>query len=285
MNLPPFELEQVTTVDEAIAAVQAADDGHIIAGGTVLVPMMKHQLLRPATLVDITRVDELAGVGVDGDVRLGPLATHAELSRDTTLARHAPLLATACGRVASPTIRSMGTIGGNVCYGESASDPPPALLALGARVELRGPEGSRTVELRDFYHGFYETDREPDELLTKIHVPVQPQDADWTYFKWTPRAQEDKPLLGLAVLIRRDGNDCHEARLAISGIDETPRLLAATGDHLTGESLDEARITAAAEVAATEVDPIDDLQGTSDYRRDMVRVWVRRVLLEMVRTR
>src|SRR5690606_13507230 len=109
--------------------------------------------------------------------------THRTIARSSAVREHCPLLAEACGRVASPTIRSMGTIGGNLCYGESASDPSPALLALGARVRIQGPEGSREVPMDQFFVGFYETAVGPQEVLTDILVPHQASSFNkWSYF-------------------------------------------------------------------------------------------------------
>src|SRR5262249_56031893 len=122
----------------------------------------------------------------------------------TDVRQRSPRLAYACGRVASPTIRSMGTLGGNLCYGESAADPSPALLALRAVVRLHGPDGERTVPITEFFTGFYETALQEGEVLTAVDVPDVLADARWRYLKWTPRAQEDKALVGLATILAFD---------------------------------------------------------------------------------
>jgi carbon-monoxide dehydrogenase medium subunit len=283
--LRPFEYAECRSLDEAIAALgQGGDDARLIAGGTALVPLMKHGVIRPARLVGIGRVRGLADIApADGGCRIGALASHRDLARSPLVQERAPLLARACGRVASPAIRSMGTLGGNLCYGESASDPAPALLALRARVGLRGPDGERTVPIEEFFTGFYETALGPAEILTHVEVPPLPAGARWTYLKWTPRAHEDKALVGLAVALALDGPHCREARLGLGGVDRSPVVLARTEAALRGRDLDEAAIARAAETAAQEVEPVDDLQGSAEYRRDMVRVWVRRVVTDLVR--
>ena len=180
MILRQFEYVECKRVDDAVAALaRTADDARVIAGGTALVPLMKHQVLRPAVLVSIVRVPGLADIVDDegGGLRVGGAATHWDVSRSPLVRERSPLLAYACGRVASPTIRSMGTLGGNLCYGESASDPSPALLALRARVRLRGPEGERAVPLEKFFTGFYETALAPAEILTTVEVPPMPAGA------------------------------------------------------------------------------------------------------------
>jgi carbon-monoxide dehydrogenase medium subunit len=172
----------------------------------------------------------------------------------------------------------MGTLGGNLCYGESASDPAPALLALRATVRLQGPGGCRTVPVTEFFTGFYETALHEAEVLTRIDVPAMPAGARWRYLKWTPRAQEDKALVGLAAMLVLDGRRCRVARLAVGGVGASPVVLARAEQALEGQELDDAAIARAADTAAGEVEPMDDLQGTAEYRRDMLRVWVRRVV-------
>lgn len=284
MILRPFEYVECRTVDEAVAALtRHGEDARLIAGGTALVPLMKHQILRPRVLVSLAGVAGLDTIAEreDGGLAVGALATHADVARSAPVRAAAPLLASAAGRVASPTIRSMGTIGGNLCYGESASDPSPALLALEARVRLAGPGGERVVALRDFFTGFYETALGEGEVLTGIEVPRQPAEARWRYLKWTPRAREDKALVGLAALLDVAGGRCRRARLGLGGVAASPVALRAAERALEGAALDRAAIAAAAEAAAAEVEPMADLQGSAEYRRAMVEVWVGRVLGEL----
>jgi aerobic carbon-monoxide dehydrogenase medium subunit len=284
MILRPFEYVECKGVEEAVAAlVRGGDDSRVIAGGTALVPLMKHQVLRPAALVSITRIPGLADIAAgDGDiVRIGGAATHHAVTRSALVRERSGLLADACGRVASPTIRQMGTLGGNVCYGESASDPSPALLALRARVRLHGPDGERVLPIEQFFTGFYETALAPGELLTALEVPPLPPGARWTYLKWTPRAREDKALIGLAAVLVAEGRRCRLARLGLGGVAPSPVVLAGAEQALEGRYLDEAAFEQAAEVAAAEVEPLDDLQGSAGYRRDMLRIWVRRVLRDL----
>jgi len=199
--------------------------------------------------------------------------------------QRSPLLAYACARVASPTVRSMGTLGGNLCYGESASDPSPALLALRASVRLQGPGGARTLPITQFFTGFYETALREAEVLTGVDVPALPAGARWRYVKWTPRAQEDKALVGLAAVLVMDGRHCHGARLGVGGVGASPVVLAGAEHALERQELDEATIARAADAAAAEVAPMDDLQGSAEYRRDMLRLWVRRVVTALAEGR
>jgi carbon-monoxide dehydrogenase medium subunit len=281
MILRPFGYVESKTVDDAVAALEGGgEDARLIAGGTALVPLMKHSVLRPSLLISIARVPGLADIApaVSGGLRIGGVATHWTVSHATLVQERSPLLAYACARVASPTVRSMGTLGGNLCYGESASDPSPALLALRASVLLHGPGGARTVPVTEFFTGFYETALRGAEVLISIDVPAMPAGARWRYVKWTPRAKEDKALVGLAAMLVLDGRRCRVARLAVGGVGASPVVLARAEQALEGQELDDATTARAADAAAGEVEPMDDLQGSPEYRRDMLRVWVRRVV-------
>ena len=285
MILRPFEYVESRTVEDAVVALRnGGEDARVIAGGTALVPLMKHALLRPSLLVGITKVLGLTEIGQteSGGLRVGGVVTHWAVSHSIAVRQQSPLLAYACGRVASPTIRSMGTLGGNLCYGESASDPSPALLALRATVRLHGPGGERTVPITEFFTGFYETALREAEVLTGIDVPEMPAGARWRYLKWTPRAQEDKALVGLATVLALDGRRCRVARLAVGGVGASPVVLAGAEHALESQELDDATIARAADAAASEVDAMDDLQGSADYRCAMLRTWVRRVLTGLV---
>jgi carbon-monoxide dehydrogenase medium subunit len=279
--LRPFAYVESKTVDDAVAALRnGGEDARVIAGGTALVPLMKHSVLRPSVLVSIVRVPGLAEItpAVSEGLRVGGAATHWAVSHSIAVQQRSPLLAYACARVASPSIRSMGTLGGNLCYGESASDPSPALLALRATVRLHGPGGERTVPITEFFTGSYATALREAEVLTGIDVPDMPAGARWRYLKWTPRAQEDKALVGLAAVLVIDGRRCRVARLGVGGVGASPVVLAGAEHALEHQELDDATIARAADAAAAEVDPMDDLQGSAEYRRDMLRTWVRRVV-------
>jgi CO/xanthine dehydrogenase FAD-binding subunit len=194
-----------------------------------------------------------------------------------------PLLAAACGKVASTVIRSMGTIGGNVCYAEPASDPPAALLALDATVVLKGRIGRRRVPVRAFFVDTSQTACAADEVLVEIVVPITRVGTEYRYLKWSPRAKEDKPLIGLAVLLRRDGDRCEDLQLGLSGVCPAPVLLRAPFAVLGEQELTPDSIAGAAHAAPVDVEPFDDNQASAEYRRAMVELWFNRVVWEFVK--
>jgi len=283
VRLHPFALIEPRSVAEAVEALGGADgDARLIAGGTALVPMLRMGLLRPERVVSLHRIDELARVAVSGrGLRVGAMATLTAIARSPEIARGWPLLATAARHVATPAIRSTATLGGNLGYAEPASDPAPALLCLDAEVVVEGPGGARSLPLSGFFAGFYETALVPGEIVTAVRLPPAPAGARTGYVKFCPRSAEDKPLIGVAALLVREGGRCREARIALGAAGPSAFRATRTEALLRGVALDGAAIDAAANAAAEEADPVSDLMGSADYRRRMVRVWVRRLLTSL----
>lgn len=281
MRLPPFELAEPATLAEALA-ILARHDGEcrVVAGGTALVPLLRLGLARPERLVSLHRIPGLAEIRTDGGALvIGPMATHAQVRRHPA-GRGWPLLAEAVGRVASPAIRASGTLGGNLCYAEAASDVAPALLCLDADVTVTGARGDRTVPVAAFFRGFFEAALEPGEILTQVRIPAMPAGAKGAYVKFCSRSAEDRALVGVAALLTTtaDGRRCQDVRLALGGAAPTPLRARRAEAALRGRPLTDEAIRAAADDAVAEADPLSDLMGSADYRREMVRVWVRRVL-------
>jgi carbon-monoxide dehydrogenase medium subunit len=286
MRLRPFEYHEPADLGEVLdLAGRHGEELRLLAGGTALLLMIRHGLVRPAHVASLHRLAGLGEIRLDGDrVRIGALAPHAAVAGSPVVREHCPVLASAAGRVATVAIRNMGTIGGNLCYAESASDVAPALLALGARAVLAGRGGRRTVALAGgFYRGMYETALEEGEVLVEIEVPRQPSPGAATYVKWSPRSLEDKALVGVAAVVEADAGACRDLRLALGGVDPTPVRLPDAERLARGQRLDEDLIRAVARAAARAVDPIADVQGSAEYRRAMVEVWVARALREVRR--
>jgi carbon-monoxide dehydrogenase medium subunit len=284
MRLPPFELSEPASLAEALAILARGDgECRLIAGGTALVPLLRLGLARPDRLVSLHRIPGMAEIRPDdGALRIGAMATHAQVRR-AAVARGWPLLAAAAGRVASPSIRAAGTLGGNLCYAEAASDVAPALLCLDAEVTVAGPASERTVPVAGFFRGFFEAALEPGEILTQIRVPPVAPGAKGAYVKFCPRSAEDRALVGVAALLvpSDDGRQCRDVRLALGGAAPTPLRARRAEDLLRGQALTDEAIRAAADAAAAEADPLADLMGSAEYRREMVRVWVRRILISL----
>jgi aerobic carbon-monoxide dehydrogenase medium subunit len=285
VRLHAFGLAEPESLSEALDAFARLDgEARLIAGGTALVPMIRLGLVKPERLISLHRLAALGEIRLDerAGLELGAMATHAAIERSPLVRAGWPLLAEAVHRVATAAIRTSGTIGGNLAYAESASDPAPALLCLEAEVRVAGLGGRRSVPIGGFFRGFYEAALEPGEIVTSVRVPPPPLGARSGYVKFTSRSAEDRPLIGVAALVVLDARGrCTEARIGLGGAAPTPIRARRAEAALRGEVLSDAAVRAAAEDAARESEPLSDLMGSADYRRAMIRVWVRRLLVAL----
>lgn len=263
----PFTYRRAASVEEAIAFLSADEDAKLLAGGHSLLPLMKLRLAAPTTLVDIGSIASLRYVEErDGHVAIGAAARHHDLATSPVLRSQVPMLATAASFVGDPQVRHRGTIGGSLVHGDPASDLPAAILALGATVVVTGASGTREVRADDFFQGFLETAVEPDEVLTEIRVPLGLDGGGFE--KFTRRAQ-DWAIVGVAVARRGDSPG-----VALVNMAPTPWRAGAVEAALRAG----ASAADAAEAADEGTEPTSDLGASSEYRRHLARVLVRRAL-------
>jgi aerobic carbon-monoxide dehydrogenase medium subunit len=261
----PFEYVLAESAEHAVQLLaEHGDDAKVLAGGHSLLPMMKLRLATPELLIDVGRLDELAGVSADGDdLVIGATTRHAELATSELIRAEAPLLAYAAAQVGDPQIRHRGTIGGSLSHADPAADLPMALVALDGSVRLQGPGGTRTVSADDFFQGYFETALQPDELLTAVRVPRRPG-VPWGYQKFVRRSN-DWAIVGVAAVA---------GRIALASMGPTPlRALAAEEALAAGASAADA-----AALAADGTSPGEDIHADRDYRRHLARVLTRRAL-------
>jgi aerobic carbon-monoxide dehydrogenase medium subunit len=277
-----FDFQVPASVEEALEVLkQRGEEARVIAGGTALVILMKQRLVRPELVVSLRRLPELQRLSADnGALHIGATVTHRAMETDAAVRERWPLLADTFRHVATVRIRNMATVGGGIVHGDPNQDPPPALIALGARARLRSSEGEREVPLQDFFLDYYETDVRPGEILTEIVVPAQPAKAGWAYTKFLPRTADDYATVSVACLLTlEDGtNRCREARVALGSAGTTPLRVEAVEAALQGQELTPERLREAAQQVENRVDPISDFRGSSDYKREMAVVWTRRAL-------
>jgi len=264
-----FDYIRADSADAAIAALaEHGDEAKLLAGGHSLLPLMKLRLASPSVIVDIGRLAELSYVTDRGDhVAIGALTRHRDVERSELLATQVPILAHAAREVGDPQVRNRGTIGGSLAHGDGASDLPAVVLALGGTLIARGPAGERSVAAADFFQGFLETAVAPDELLTAVRVPKVPN-AGWSYQKFNRRAM-DWAIVGAAVV--RNGSDCGIGLVNMSTI---PLRAAASERALAGG----ASVAEASSLADDGTEPSSDIHGSSECRRHLARVLVRRGL-------
>jgi carbon-monoxide dehydrogenase medium subunit len=274
-----FELAEPSTLKEACAFLSDNEEAKVIAGGTALLTLIKHGIFVPKTLVNLKKIKAASDISYDAQtgLRVGALAAIYDVEASPLVRQHYPVLADACHVVANIRIRNMATIGGNLAHGDYQSDPPTALVALDAVVELLSRAGTRQIRLSDFLKGSYETALEPAELVSALIVPPAGQ-LRGTYTKFTTGSSEERPCVGVAALTTMEKGVCAELRLVVGAVSPKPVRLENAESLARGEKLTAQLIERIAADASSRVDPIDDLRGTADYKRQLVRVLVRRAL-------
>jgi len=260
-----FDYVKVRSVDEAVAALtEHGEDAKLLAGGHSLLPIMKLRLAVPTVLIDISGIDDLSYVRVEGDeVAIGAGTRHHELERDAVAAAEVPILPYTAAQVGDPQVRHRGTIGGTVAHSDPASDLPTALLALGGTVVVQGPNGRREIPITEFWLGFFETALEADELIVEIRVP-RTGSAGWAYEKFTRRAN-DWPIVAAAAV---------DGRVALANMAGSVVRATATEEALAGG----ASIEEAAALADQGTSPGADMHADQEYRRHLARLLTRRAL-------
>lgn len=277
-------------LDDALEAL-AGGNATVLAGGTDLMPQSGsgRVTLKPL-LLNIRRIPELMGHSIGGGwVRLGALTTINQLREVAALAEALPLLADAADHFASDQVRNMGTLGGNVCNASPAGDTLVPLLVLDAEVELAGKSASksgskvasRRLPIAEFFTGPGRTRREAHELLVAVHVPCPKPGAVARFVKFGTRPALDISAVSLGVNAVKAGGQLYGVRVAFGAVGPTPFRGRATEALLEGKTLDAALIEQAAETAAAEINPIDDLRATAWYRRELVRNLTRKVLTDV----
>lgn len=278
-----FKFEQPENLDAARALLsEHAEAAKIIAGGSALVLMMNVKLLDPDILISLGRISELVyeRVGDDG-LHLGSMVRLYQVENSSWIKDNYPGLAHACNEVGNIRVRNQATLGGNLAEADYASDPPTMLLALDASVTALGPNGPRQIPLSDFLLGFYTTSLEPDEILSDIHIPPLPTGARSTYLKFRSRSSEDRPLVGVAAVAAFEGDVCQELRLAVGAACEVPQRIIELENMASGETLTDGLIAEIAHGYALNIDTLQDLRGSSWYRKHMIGVHVERALREV----
>jgi 4-hydroxybenzoyl-CoA reductase subunit beta len=315
-------------VEEAISLLvkHGTDPGEgarairIIAGGTDLIPSMRQKLFEPEYVLDIRHVAELKSIGETQDgVEIAALTTLTQIEHSHFLRQHYPVLTEAAATVASPVLRNMGTIGGNICldtrclwYNQSltwrkgcgfcikkdgdlchvapggtkcwaafSGDTPAALLCLNAEVEIASAAGARRMPLQDFYTGEGDNYRDlrPDEILTRVFLPSSSADCRGVYRKLRVRGSIDYPLAGVAVALRWSNGHATDARVALTAVNPAPVLVKNAGELLEGKTVDEALAEAVGDLAAKTAKPLTTSALTPEYRREMIRVFTKRAVL------
>jgi aerobic carbon-monoxide dehydrogenase medium subunit len=280
MKPAPFRYHAPKTLAEAVETLAevAGEDGRVLAGGQSLVPIMAFRLARPAHLVDINGVAALARLAVDNDrLCIGACVRHAAFHKPVMDGPLGRLLSAVVRHIAHYPIRTRGTFCGSIAHADPASEWCLVAAALGAEMVAMSTSGTRTIQAQDFFRGIMTTALAEDELLTEVRLPIPPPDTRFGFYEFSRRAGDFALAMALVALHVENGVIA-AARVAIGGVEPSPRRIAQAEQALLGRAPDAAAFAAAAAAAAAAVDPLDDATIAADYRRDLTGTVTRRAL-------
>lgn len=282
MTIRSFQLLQPTSLPEAVALLQKhGDDARPLGGGTTLVILLKQRALHYPYLVDLQTIPGLNEIKKEtGGVRIGALATHRMVESSPLVRECFPAVAAAFRQIGNVRVRETASVGGNLAHADYRLDPPPPLLVLGAEVDAFGPNGSRTIPLKYFFRGLYETALEPNELLVDVKVPFLPANGRAVYLRYSALSANDWPCLGVAALLAEENGRCKELRLALGGVAPTPLLIDGL-DFVNDQPLDRESIEKLLDAVDRQISPSSDLRGSEWYKRRMARLFVKKAIEQL----
>jgi CO/xanthine dehydrogenase FAD-binding subunit len=274
MKPAPFTYILATSLDHALSLkAEYGDEARFLAGGQSLIPAMNFRLARPAVLIDINHLTELAGVDrAETEIRLGAMTRYRALERDGGLLKACPLFADALPHIAHPAIRNRGTVGGNLAHADPASELPAIAVAMQARMRLKSSRGERELAASDFFVGLLATDIQADEMLVGITLPKIPPRSGSCFLELA-RRRGDFALAGIAVIVTLDNDDrATRVRLALCGVGDTPVDVSAAGASLIGQPCTEAAIEAVAASVQKAIAPSGNVHASPEYQRHIAGV-------------
>ena len=279
-----FEYHTPRSIGEATALLaRLGDDAKVLSGGQSLIPLMKLRLSSPRHVVDINGIDGLGGIReADGVLRIGALTREVDLDESELVRTRYPLLHDTCKVIADPLVRNLATVGGNLAHADPANDHPATMLALGAEIVAVGTKGERKIPIGSFFTGPFSTALRPDEIVTEIRIPATPPRSGGAYLK-LERKVGDFATAAVAVhVVLSPGGTCDQVGIGLTNVGLTPIKATQAEAALKGKRPDAATIKQAAELAAAAAQPSDDLRGSAEYKKDLVRVLTARALRRAV---
>lgn len=258
-----FDYRRVSTPQDAVEAMRAAEDGAFLAGGMTLIPILKQRLAQPSVLIDLSGIAAMSGIGEDDHgLVIGARTTHAAVAASPTVRRVVPSLADLAGGIGDPQVRHCGTIGGSLANNDPVADYQAAILGLGATIRT----DRRSIAADDFFLGLFETALEPDELIVAVHVPVP----DLSAYNKFPNPASRYAMAGVFVVSSGAGVRLAVTGAGMSGVFRMTEMEAALADDFRPEALDAITV------------PDDglnrDLHGSAAYRADLVMVMAKRAV-------
>lgn len=280
-----FNYLEPATIEEAVSLLGKYDGkAKVVAGGTDLVVQIREKLIAPEYVVDIGYISGLDRIDYDETrgLRIGALATIRAIEKSSKICQVYPAIAQSAGLLGSVAIRNVATIGGNLCNAAPSADTAPALIGLSAKGKIIGPDGEKIVSLEEFFTGPGCIVCEPGELLVEIRVPVPPPGTRGVYLKHG-RSAIDLATVGVAVIMTMEpGAVCRDVKIVLGAVAPTPMRARKAEEVLRGKKVDPALIEKSAQAAADEARPITDVRASAEYRKEMVKVYTRRAIAQLV---
>jgi carbon-monoxide dehydrogenase medium subunit len=285
ITLKSFQYHVPNSLEEACSILfNAGDKGKLLAGGTDLLAKIKQKMVEPEHLISLREIRNLRYIQEDGrTIRIGALTVLQEIADSDVVRRKIPILAEAASQVGSVQVRNRGTLCGNICNASPAADTVPPLICLDARIRIKTLDNERDIEIENFFLGPGKVDLHPGELVTEIVVPVPEGNARGVYLKLGRRKAMDISIVGVAGFGLFRNGSCKVIRLALGSVAPTPIRAKRAENLLKNEPVNSNRISLAANEAASECQPISDVRGSSNYRRQMVKVLIERAIKDMIK--
>lgn len=281
MKPAPFKYARAESAEEASSLLaEYGDEAKILAGGQSLIPLLSMRLARPEVLVDINRIDALKSITRNGGLSIGATASQANVLKSADVQGYAPILVEALTHVGHVGIRSRGTVGGSTAHADPASEIPAVLLAMDAEIVATGPNGERTIPAEEFFVSTFTTALEDDEVLTRINLPYPVDAARWS-FDEVARRHGDFALVGVAAIAEVDGSGVvSKARIALSGVSDTPVRAKQAEEALVGSKLADVAQDAG-RLTQENIDPPADFHASAQYRSEVASALVARAIQKM----
>jgi aerobic carbon-monoxide dehydrogenase medium subunit len=277
-----FDYRPARSVDEAIDLLQHyGDDAKLVAGGQSLIPTMKLRLAQPGVLVDLGRVPGLSYIREEnGAVAIGAMTTYTTLGRSDLLRQRFPIILDGLSVLADRQVRNRGTLGGSMAHADPAADLTAVIQALKGTIVARGPSGTRTIAVDDFFTDTFATALEPGEIITEIRLPLPPVHTGSAYVKLENKASHYAVVGSAAVIMLDADRTCSSASIAITGASTKPTRATSVEAALAGKKLDETTLADAASHAVDGLELVGDIHGSQAYRGQMCTVMTRRAILK-----
>ncbi|MCB0835922.1 MAG: xanthine dehydrogenase family protein subunit M [Bacteroidetes bacterium] len=274
-----FAYHKPSTVDEAIQMLQdAGEDAKLLAGGHSLIPAMKLRMNSPSALIDLRGISGLRYIRQEGNaIAIGAASTHHDIIDSNLVQSHLAMMVQAGSQIGDIQVRNMGTIGGSIAHADPAADWPACLIAADASIEMKGPNGTRTVAAEDFFLGLYYTALEEGEIITEVKIPIPAPGTKSSYVKFHQPASRFA-IVGCAVMMKSSGGTCQSIRVGFTGVSDMAFRDTDLEDAIRGKELSAANVEAASQVAAAGKDILGDHFASTDYRLHLARVFAARAI-------